>query len=95
MTSTKFLIFDLRNHARRAHAASPAASSYRLTKTVQLGPGERWDFVVFDPSDDRVYVADGDHVTVVDEKRARVIDRISTFAGGTHGIAISPADARG
>jgi YVTN family beta-propeller protein len=78
-----------------AYAASPAASYYRLTKTVSLGPGERWDFVVFDPTDDRVYVAHGDHVTVVDEKRAQVIGQIGTFAGGTHGIAISPDDARG
>jgi YVTN family beta-propeller protein len=78
-----------------AYAASPAAASYRLTKTVSLGPGERWDFVVFDPIDDRVYVAHGDHVTVVDEKRAKVIGQIGTFAGGTHGIAISPADALG
>jgi len=78
-----------------AYAESPAASSYRLTKTVSLGPGERWDFVVFDPADDRVYVAHGDHVTVVDEKRAHVIGQMGIFAGGTHGIAISPADARG
>jgi YVTN family beta-propeller protein len=78
-----------------AYAATPAAPSYRLAKTVSLGPGERWDFVVFDPTADHIYVAHGDHVTVVDEKQARVIGQIGTFPGGTHGIAISPADKRG
>jgi YVTN family beta-propeller protein len=78
-----------------AYAAGPVAPSYRLTNTVALGPGERWDFVVFDPTADRVYVAHGDHVTVVDEKRARVIGQMGTFSGGTHGIAVSQADGQG
>jgi YVTN family beta-propeller protein len=78
-----------------AYAESVAAPSYRLTKAVELGPGERWDFVVFDPTADQVYVAHGDHVTVVDEKAARVIGQIGTFPGGTHGIAVSQADGQG
>ena len=81
--------------APAAYAESATAPSYRLTKTVELGPGERWDFVVFDPTADRVYVAHGDHVTVVDEKAARVIGQIGTFSGGTHGIAVSQADGHG
>ena len=78
-----------------AYGATAAAPSYRLTNTVALGPGERWDFVVFDPIADRVYVAHGDHVTVVDEKQARVIGQIGTFPGGTHGVAVSSADGQG
>ena len=70
-------------------AAEPDAPSYRTTKAVALGDGERWDFVVFDPSEKRVYVAYGDHVTFVDEVKGEVIGQIGTFPGGTHGIAIS------
>jgi YVTN family beta-propeller protein len=75
-----------------AHAAPPL---YRLTKTVPLGAGQHWDFVVFSPSSKRLYVAHGDHVTVVDEQQAKVIGQIGTFPGGTHGIAISAATHQG
>jgi YVTN family beta-propeller protein len=66
-----------------------------MTKTVALGPGERWDYVIFDPSAKRVYVAHGDHVTVVDETKSKVIGQIGTFPGGTHGIAISTETKQG
>lgn len=71
-----------------AYAANQTAD-YRITKTVELGSGERWDFVVFDPVGKRVYVAHGDHVTVVSESDGKIIGQIGTFPGGTHGIAIS------
>lgn len=76
-------------------AAEPAAPSYRTTKTIALGEGERWDFVVFDPLEKRIYVAHGDHVTVVDEAKGEVIGQIGTFPGGTHGIAISSKTNQG
>jgi YVTN family beta-propeller protein len=81
-------------------SATPASAAsnktdYRITKTVSLGSGERWDYVTFDPAARRVYVAHGDHVTVVDERAGKVIGQIGTFAGGTHGIAISDATYRG
>lgn len=81
--------------AAPAMAADRAAPAYRLTKTVALGSGERWDYVVFDPSAQRLYVAHGDHVTVIDEKQGDVIGQIGTFPGGTHGIAISPETHQG
>jgi YVTN family beta-propeller protein len=78
-----------------AYAATQTTATYGLTKTIALGDGERWDFVVFDPSGKRVYVAHGDHVTVVDEPTGKVIGQIGTFPGGTHGIAISSATGQG
>lgn len=77
------------------YAAKQADTAYQLTKTVALGGGERWDFVVFDPIGKRVYVAHGDHVTVVDEAEGKVAAQIGTFPGGTHGIAISTATNQG
>jgi YVTN family beta-propeller protein len=76
--------------ATPAFAANQAAPTYRLTKTVSLGAGTRWDFVVFEPTSKRVYVAHGDHVTVVDDATAKAIGQIGPFPGGTHGIAIAP-----
>lgn len=77
------------------YAANKTTADYRITKTVALGSGERWDFVVFDPVGKRVYVAHGDHVTAVDEPDGKVIGQIGTFPGGTHGIAISTATNQG
>src|SRR5208282_5286086 len=71
------------------------ATAYRITKTVALGDGERWDYVVFDSSAKRVYVAHGDHVTVVDEEKGEVIGQIGTFPGGTHGNAVSAETNQG
>jgi DNA-binding beta-propeller fold protein YncE len=64
-----------------AYAANKTTADYRITKTVALGSGERWDFVVFDPVGKRVYVAHGDHVTAVDEPDGKVIGQIGTFPG--------------
>ena len=78
-----------------AYAANKATVDYRITKTIALGSGERWDFVVFDPVGKRIYVAHGDHVTAVDEPAGKVVGQIGTFSGGTHGIAISTAANQG
>jgi YVTN family beta-propeller protein len=75
--------------------AAGSAPVYRVTKTVSLGAGERWDYVSFDPSSSRVYASHGDHVTVVDGKTGAVIGQIGTFPGGTHGIAISTPTGHG
>ena len=78
-----------------AIAADPATPSYKLVASIPLGEGERWDYVTFDPSQQRVYVSHGDHVTVVDAKSRTVIGQIGTFPGGTHGIGIVPQFGRG
>lgn len=67
-------------------AAGDTASLYRLAGTVALGGPERWDYIVFDAAGDRVYVAHGDRVSVVDGK---TLTRVGVVAvpGVTHGIA--------
>ena len=79
-------------------ASAPAADAqalYTLTKTVALGAPDRWDSVVFDPSSQRVYVAHGDQVTVVDAMKGEVVGNIGPFPGGTHGVGIAVAAKRG
>ena len=46
--------------------AAPSAPDYRVTQTVSLGAPDRWDYLTFDSSASRVYVAHGDRVTVFD-----------------------------
>jgi YVTN family beta-propeller protein len=77
-------------------AAVPAAPAhYRLTRGVSLGAPERWDYLVYDAPSHRVYVAHGDHLTVVDGRNGRVIGQVEGMPGGTHGIAISHATGLG
>jgi hypothetical protein len=69
--------------------------SYSVTRTVALGAPDRWDYVIFDATSHRVYVAHGDRVTVVDGRDGSVLGQVQGFVGGTHGIAISTAAGRG
>jgi DNA-binding beta-propeller fold protein YncE len=76
-------------------SAPPPAPTYTVTETVPLGEPNRWDYVVFDPSSHRVFVAHGDRVTVVDGRGGAVLGQVEGIAGGTHGIAISTATGQG
>jgi len=78
-------------------AIAPAfgAPQYQLTKTVQLGSPDRWDYVVYDAPSHRVYIAHGDRVSVVDGRDGTVVGTIATFPGGTHGTAIVTAAGHG
>lgn len=76
-------------------AAETASPLYKVAKTIPLGDGERWDYVTFDSSSNRVFVAHGDHVTVVDANTGTVAGQIGVFPGGTHGIGISTATGQG
>jgi DNA-binding beta-propeller fold protein YncE len=72
--------------------ASPA---YRLDRSVPLGAPDRWDYVVFDKATNRVYVAHGDRVTVVDPDRGVIVGQVGGIPGGTHGTAISFGTGQG
>jgi len=82
--------------APHALGAVPAtAAEYHLTRSVPLGAPERWDYLVYDGPSHRVYVAHGDHLTVVDGRTGKVIGQVAGMPGGTHGIAISHAAGLG
>jgi DNA-binding beta-propeller fold protein YncE len=75
--------------------AAQSTPHYEITKAVALGAPDRWDYVVFDAATERVYVAHGDGVSVVDARSGAVVGTVPGFAGGTHGIAIVPGAKRG
>ncbi|MGH8179695.1 MAG: YncE family protein [Steroidobacteraceae bacterium] len=82
--------------AQRTEGAVPAPPAhYHLARSVALGAPERWDYIVYDAPSHRVYVAHGDHLTVVDGRNGRVIGQVAGMPGGTHGIAISHAAGLG
>ena len=71
------------------------APEYRVVKRVALGTPDRWDYVVFDAGSDRVFVAHGDELTVVDGERGEIVGRVKEFPGTTHGIAVVKDSNRG
>jgi YVTN family beta-propeller protein len=75
--------------------ALAADAPYHLAKSIPLGAGERWDYATFDPASGRVYVAHGDHVTVVDPSSGSTVGQIAGLPGGSHGIGISTANGLG
>lgn len=73
--------------------AAQASPLYRLTRSVELGAPDRWDYVVFDHG--RVYVAHGDRVTVVDGRDGHILGNVEGLAGGAHGVGISNTTGQG
>jgi len=71
-------------------AAADAAPLYRIVKSIALGAPERWDYASFDAARNRVYVAHGDHLAVVDTAKSALLGQVGTFSGGTHGSAAVP-----
>ena len=69
--------------------AEDAAPKYRVTASIALGAPDRWDYVVFDSDLQRIFVAHGSQLSVVDNRTAKVVGTVGTFNGGTHGTGIS------
>jgi YVTN family beta-propeller protein len=68
---------------------------YTITRTIPIGAPDHWDLLSFDTGSQRVYIAHGDRVTVVDGRSGTIIGNIAGYAGGTHGVAILPGSGRG
>ena len=76
-----------------AGAATAAAPTYKITKAVPLGAPDGWDYVVFEPTAHRVYVAHSNEVTVVDSRSGEVVGRVAV--PGVNGVALVPALGKG
>ena len=59
-------LFALAFSAVFAPVLAATTADYHITKTVVLGAPDGWDYLVFDPVLNRVYVSHRDKVTVVD-----------------------------
>ncbi|HML16652.1 MAG TPA: hypothetical protein VK419_06485 [Bryobacteraceae bacterium] len=77
-------------------ALLPAQSSdsYRITHRYLLGGEGRWDYVVPDPPNHRVFIARQDHLMVVDENTGQLLGEV-TGINGAHGTAIAAGTGHG
>ncbi|HVY33269.1 MAG TPA: hypothetical protein VG960_02490, partial [Caulobacteraceae bacterium] len=65
-----------------ATAQAPATPAYKVVKAVPLGAPDRWDYVVHDGATQRIYVAHGDRVSVVDERDGKLLGEVTGITGG-------------
>ena len=68
--------------------------SYRITQTYTLGGEGRWDYVVPDPPNHRLFIARENRVMVVDEDHGTLLGEV-TGIQGAHGTAVAAASGHG
>src|SRR5208283_5051811 len=68
--------------------------SYRITQTYTLGGEGRWDYVVPDPPNHRLFIARENRVIVVDEDHGTLLGEV-TGIQGAHGTAVAEATGHG
>jgi YVTN family beta-propeller protein len=73
--------------------AADAPNTYRLAKSISLGSPERWDYLAFEPISNRVFVAHGVRIDVVDVSSEKVVGQVAV--DGANGAAIVPAIGKG
>lgn len=69
-------------------------AAYPITKAIPLGSPERWDFLAFDSTSHRIYVAHHTEITVVDGRTGEIVGRVAGL-GGVNGVAIIPEMGKG
>jgi len=69
-------------------SAWAAAPDYRITKTVDLGAPDKWDYLAFDAASHRVVVAHGSEATIVDSDSGAVVGRLGPINRG-NGVFIA------
>lgn len=75
--------------------SAASAPNYRLVKSVPLGSPDRWDYTVYDDQTQRVYIAHGDSLAVLDARTGALVGNVEGITGGTHGTAVSLATHQG
>src|SRR5271169_3530338 len=70
------------------------APSYHVTHTYTLGGDGRWDYVVPDPANHRLFIARQTRVMVVDEDSGKLLGEV-TGIQGAHGTAVAEATGHG
>ena len=78
----------------QAQSPAPGASGYHLSKTLNIGGDEGWDYLLVDSDARRVYVSHGSRVVVIDADTYATVGEISDTQG-VHGIAVAPDLGRG
>lgn len=89
-----------RNSSLAVLLVSLAASSafaqqpWHIANTYTLGGDGRWDYVIPDPSQHRLFIGRENRVMVVDENTGKLLGEVSGVMGA-HGVALAPRAGHG
>jgi len=75
-------------------AADATLPPYTMVASIPLGAPERWDFLTFDASANRVYISHRTRIDVVDVAQGKVVGTVSGLAE-SHGVIVVPELGRG
>jgi DNA-binding beta-propeller fold protein YncE len=75
----------------RLNAAAPEL--YSITKSIPMGAPDRWDYLVYDSTSHRVYVAHETEIAVINGQSGESLGRVSV--PGANGVAVVPAAGKG
>jgi len=71
-----------------------SAQNYKLIRRIPVGGEGGWDYLKVDPDAQRLYVARGDHMMIVDEGSGKVLGDLPNTKG-IHGTAVAAALGKG
>jgi DNA-binding beta-propeller fold protein YncE len=75
-------------------ATAAADTGYRLTARWPTGGAEKWDYLIVDSTQHRLFVSRATHVQVLDLESGKIVGDIANTPG-VHGIALAPDLNRG
>lgn len=75
--------------------AKSAGPAYKQVKAVAVGAPDRWDYLAFDPSTNRLYLSHADRVDVLNAGTGAILGSVKGMPGGTHGIGIIDSLGKG
>lgn len=74
------------------HAQDQA--KFHIVRTIPLGGEGSWDYLRYDPNENRLFIARSTRVMVVDLAAGKLVGEIPDTAG-VHGVALAPGFGRG
>jgi hypothetical protein len=77
-----------------APAAAQSAADFHVAHTYTLGGEGGWDYVIYDPGTERLYIGRQDRIMVVDPANGKLLGQVPDIHGA-HGIAIDKATGHG
>jgi DNA-binding beta-propeller fold protein YncE len=90
--TTAFCLFATPSAALSAQTR--AGASYHVARDLTLGGDGRWDYVVVDTANDRLFIARQTRVMVVDPDSGKLLGEIPGL-NGAHGVALAYAAGHG
>lgn len=75
-------------------SSAQTTSGYHIAKTLEIGGDGGWDYVNFDPSSNRLYIARSTRVMIVDVESGKLVGELPG-TNGIHGVALVHKLGRG